>query len=139
MRPKLYCLKTLAEPEKKLAETHRECLAVVWAVLPLCPYLTWSRFTVGVDQSTLMWLLTMTEATGMAARWRLCLVEFDVYVIHRLVVRHQVADALSHLKTGGGDTKTLAHKMTVMAVFNQRQTQNGSLKDHSDEKDSDSQ
>lgn len=49
----------------------------------------------------------MTEATGELACWRLRLLEFGCYVLHRADMKHQVVDALPRLKTGGGDTKTM--------------------------------
>lgn len=60
---------TLAEPEKKLAATHKDCLEIVCAILPVRPHLEGSRFTVRTYHEALKWLLTTTEATGKLARW----------------------------------------------------------------------
>ena len=45
-RPVGYWSRTLTKPEKAYTVTERECLAVVWAVLLLRPYLEGARFTV---------------------------------------------------------------------------------------------
>lgn len=52
-RPIGYWSRTLSDPEKKLSTTHRECLAVVWAVLLLRPCPDGSQFTVRTDHEVL--------------------------------------------------------------------------------------
>lgn len=54
---------------KRLATTYKDCLAVLWAILPLRPYLEQSRYTVRTDHQALKQLLTMTEAYDKLDRW----------------------------------------------------------------------
>lgn len=44
-RPAGYWIRTLNDKKPKLAKTHRECLAVLSAVTPLCLYLEGTCFT----------------------------------------------------------------------------------------------
>lgn len=74
---------TVADKERELTTTHKECLAVVWAVTLLRLYLERTRFTVRRDQEALGWILTMANATGKLARWRLRLFKFEFNIKHR--------------------------------------------------------
>lgn len=79
-------------------------------------------------------LLSMTDATGELARWRLRLFEFEFDAVHRTGVKYKAADALSLFETVGGDTKRLENNFPVMIIFAQ-DTQEESLMDDSVEKD----
>lgn len=138
MRLRGYWSRILAEPERKLATSHKKCLAVVWSVLLLRSYLKGSSFTVRTDHDVGKWLLKITEAAGRLARWRLRLWEFDFKVVHHAGIKHQTTDIASILKTGGGDTKTPEDEIRGTAIFDQ-DTQDMCLKDDSEEEDPDSQ
>lgn len=75
---------------------------------------------------------------GKLAGWRVCLLEYDVLTVHQSGVKHQAADALSSLKPSMGQTRTLEVGIPVMAIFEQRRTQKGSLKEGYNEEDFDS-
>lgn len=66
-----YWSRSLNKAEKAYDTTHRECLAVVWAVLMLRYYLEGARFTIRTNHDALRWILNMADATGKLARWRL--------------------------------------------------------------------
>lgn len=63
-RPIGYWPRTLTTAERAYGTTHRECLAVIWAVLILRPYLEGTRFTIRTDHDALRWILNMSDATG---------------------------------------------------------------------------
>lgn len=69
--------RTLQGAERNYATAERECLAVVWALQTLRPYLSFERFAVHTDHSALRWLFNIAEPSGKLMRWRLRLAEFD--------------------------------------------------------------
>lgn len=62
-RPIVYWSKIVNNGEKNIDTTLRECLAVVWAILILSPYLGGTNFTVRTDQHALKWIFNFAEAT----------------------------------------------------------------------------
>ena len=115
-RPIGYWSRSLNQAERAYDTTHRECLAVVWAVLLLRPYLEGTRYTIRTDHDALRWILNMADATGKLARWRLRLAEYEFDVVHRAGVKHQAADALSRLPTDGEDKAPLDDEIPVLVI-----------------------
>lgn len=107
MRPIGYWSRSLNKAERSYDTTQKECLAVVWAMLHLRPYLQGNTFVLRTDHAALRWILNMADATGKLARWRLRLLEYDYEIQHRPGVKHQAADALSRVRTDGGDETEL--------------------------------
>lgn len=70
----------------------------------LLPYLAGTRFTIQVNQDGFKCILTMAHATGKLTQWRLRLSELALDVVHRSGMKHQAADALSHLDYTAPDT-----------------------------------
>ena len=82
-RPIGYWSRSLTKAEKNYSATERECLAIVWSVLLLRPYLEGAPFVIRTDHDSLRWLLNIADVSGRLARWRLRLSEFDFEVVHR--------------------------------------------------------
>lgn len=72
-----YWSRQLNSAERNYSVSEKECLAIIWAVQTLRPYLERTRFTINSDHHALKWLMNIKEATGRLARWRLRLAEFD--------------------------------------------------------------
>ena len=85
-----YFSKTLSKEQRNFSATESECLAVVWAVLMLRPYLEGSHFIVSTYQNALRWMMTLNDPTGRLMRWRLRLLEFDYEIVYRPGRVHQV-------------------------------------------------
>ena len=111
-----YWSRALTKQERDYTTTEKECLAIVWAILLLRPYLEGQRFTVRTDHDSLRWVLNLADAKGRLARWRLRLSEYDFVVEHRAGIKHQAADALSRLETTGLDTSTLRDEIPCYVV-----------------------
>ena len=91
--------RTLRGPERNYSASERECLAVVFALQTLRPYLACEKFTVYTDHAALHWLLNIREPSGRLMRWRLRLSEFDFNIEYKKGICNTQADALSRLRT----------------------------------------
>ena len=100
-RPIGYWSRSLLSAEKNYSTPEKECLAIIWALSILRPYLLGERFVVHTDQASLRWLLGITEPSGRLVRWRLRLSEFDFEVRYKKGKLNNQADALSRLRTLG--------------------------------------
>ena len=106
-KPIGYWSRTLKPAEKNYSTPEKECLAVVWALTTLRPYLQGVQFTVYSDQASLRWLMTIAEPSGRLMRWRLRLSEFDFVVLYKKGKINTQADALSRLPTSGDTTSEI--------------------------------
>lgn len=66
----------------------------------------------------------MTKAAGELARFRVRHLWLNVYIVHRVVVAYQAADAPPGMKTGGSDRKKRGG--TLMMNVLEQINQNGS-------------
>lgn len=98
-----YWSRTLNKSEKNYSTSEKECLAVVWAVALLRPYLERTHFVINTDHQALTWLLALpdNQTTSRLIRWRLRLLEFDYEVRYVKGKKNQIADAISRLETEG--------------------------------------
>ena len=56
----------VTDAEKYYANTEKECLAVVWSILTLRPYLYENTFDLRTDHEALRWVLNLAEAPASA-------------------------------------------------------------------------
>ena len=91
--------RSLLPAEVNYSASERECLAVVWALKTLRPYLMYEKFVVYTDHAALHWLLTIDDPSGRLIRWRLRLAEYDFEVKYKKGKANTQADALSRLNT----------------------------------------
>jgi hypothetical protein len=89
--------RTLNSAEKNYSTTENECLAIVWAITHLRPYLEGTEFTGRTDHHALRWVMNLSDAQGRLARWRLRLAEFTFKVEYHPGIAHHAADAMSRL------------------------------------------
>lgn len=117
-RPVGYWSRSLSPAERNYSTTERECLAVVWSVLLLRPYLEGTRFTVRTDHAALKWMLHMDSAHGRLARWRLRLAEYDYVVQTRPGAAHHGADTMSRLASTGDDVGVIEDTIPCLPLPN---------------------
>ena len=91
--------RSLTAAERNYSTGERECLAVIWAVQILRPYLERKHFDLYTDHQALKWMMNLTDVSGRLARWRLRLLEFDFTVKYRKGAANAIADAVSRLPT----------------------------------------
>ncbi|UYV76716.1 hypothetical protein LAZ67_14001863 [Cordylochernes scorpioides] len=89
-------------PEARIeihTDAHRwwelECLAIVWALHKLRPYIFGRNFRVVTDPSTLTWLANVLDPCSRLTRWGLKLMEYDFEIVHRAGRKKIAPDALS--------------------------------------------
>ena len=89
--------RSLNQAEKAYPDTKLECLAIVWAIAKLRPYLMLMTFEVYTDHYTLQWLKTMRTGSALLHRWSAALEEYDFTVKHRPGKSQTHVDGLSRL------------------------------------------
>ena len=95
--PVVYIHRVLTSAERNYLTTERECLALIWSIKKLRPYLEGSSFRAITYHSALRWLQNLREPSGRLARRALGLQQWDVCIEHRKEAYHRVPDALSKL------------------------------------------
>lgn len=90
-----YLSRSLTKNERKFTTTEKECLAVLFAIEKLRPYIEGTKFTVITDHYSLKWLNSIKDPVGRIARWAVRLQQYDFEIIHRKGKDNVVPDTLS--------------------------------------------
>ena len=109
--------RTLSSAERNYSKTEKECLAIVWAVRTLRPYLERERFTVNTDHHSLRWLTNLVYASGRLVRWRLSHAEYDFDVRYVRGIKNCFADTLSRIPSTVGTTVSIDEEIPCYAVM----------------------
>ncbi|CAF1478176.1 unnamed protein product [Didymodactylos carnosus] len=103
-RPILFLSRTMTTAEQKYSNVERECLALVWCITKLRPYLYGQHFTLLTDHHPLCWLNKQTSKNGRLDRWALQLQDYEFSIKHVAGKHNCVADCLSRYPMSPPDT-----------------------------------
>ncbi|KAM8953265.1 adhesion G protein-coupled receptor F5-like [Pelodytes ibericus] len=81
--PVAYLSRKLRPREVSYAAIEKECLAVVWALKKLQPYLYGQQFALLTDHNPLVWLKRVSGDNARLLRWSLALQPFDFIIQYR--------------------------------------------------------
>lgn len=104
--PIAYLSRRLSPAEANYHSNELECLALVWALTKLRPYLYGRTFRVKTDNNVVRWLCQKKEIKGKFARWIIDMQEFDFSIEHLKGIDNRVADALSRHPISEPNLKT---------------------------------
>ncbi|XP_044147113.1 uncharacterized protein LOC122935406 [Bufo gargarizans] len=93
--PVAYISRKLLPREVSYAAIEKECLAVVWALKKLQPYLYGQAFSLLTDHNPLVWLNRVAGDNARLLRWSLALQPFDFNIQYRPGKQNGNADGLS--------------------------------------------
>ena len=97
--PIVYLSRKLLPREVAYSTIEKECLALVWSVQELRPYLYGRKFDVYTDHKPLTWLKQVKHKNLRLLRWSLVLQEYDRIVKHKPGAANGNADGLSRAYT----------------------------------------
>ena len=117
-KPAGYYCRPITEAEKNYSMTGTECLAVVWALFMLRPYVQGTRLIVRTYHSALRWMLHMDGAHGRLARWRLRLSEIDSLDVTRAGAAYHSTDTMFRLATTALDTMPFPEEIPCLTLAN---------------------
>ncbi|CAB0045367.1 unnamed protein product [Trichogramma brassicae] len=93
--PIVYVSRVLTSAERNYTTSEKECLALLWTIRKLRPYLEGYKFIAVTDHSALQYLRNLKDPTGRLARWALEMQQWEFEIVHRRGKVHELPDALS--------------------------------------------
>lgn len=93
--PVAYLSRKLLPREVSYAAVEKECLALVWALKKLNPYLYGQEFSLVTDHNPLVWLNRVSGDNGRLLRWSLALQPYNFTISYRPGKQNGNADGLS--------------------------------------------
>lgn len=109
----------LRPAEKNYSAGEKECLAIIWAVQILQPYLQMEEFDLFTDHQALRWIFSLADGSNRLARWRLILMGHKFKVHYKKGAQNTVADAISRLPTFGNCSKGPELEIPCFAVHSE--------------------
>ena len=95
-----YASRVLQPHERKYPVTHKECLAIIYAIDQFRYYVAMTKFFVVTDHHSLCYLMKVRKPYGRLTYWALMLQDFDFEITYKPGVSHRDADALSRYPVG---------------------------------------
>ena len=107
VHPVYFWSRQLSKSEKNYSVTDRECLAVVAACKKLRPYILGRKVVIFGDHTAVKWIFNKTDISGIHARWKVTMSEFDYEVKSKPGSQNGNADAMSRMTHGKEETKEI--------------------------------
>lgn len=111
-----YWSRSLYDVEHAHDNTYNECLAVVWGVLLIRPYLEGAKLKIRADHDSMCWILELPDTAGKLSQWGPRLAEFEFFSEHRAGIKNPAADALSLLSINGESKIKLIYALPVFTI-----------------------
>ncbi|KAL7292657.1 hypothetical protein TKK_0013783 [Trichogramma kaykai] len=92
--PIVYVSRMLTSAERNYT-TSEECLALLWTIRKLRPYLEGYKFIAVTDHNALQYQRNLKDPTGRLARWALEMQQWEFEIVHWRGKLHELPDALS--------------------------------------------
>jgi hypothetical protein len=117
-QPITFLSRSLSSAEQKFSTVEKECLALVWCITKLRPYLYGQRFVVWTDHHPLCWLNSKSSKNGRLDRWSIQLQEYSFDIKHTPGKSRFPSDPPDHLADTRFDLLTPTpspHTLTAIA------------------------
>ncbi|KFD59504.1 hypothetical protein M514_08725, partial [Trichuris suis] len=97
-----YLSRLLTSTERRYHSNELECLAVVWALRMVRPYVLGRKFKIVTDNSAVKWLFGRHQLNDKFGRWVMAVTEYldDCEFVHRSGRMNVIPDALSRAPVG---------------------------------------
>jgi hypothetical protein len=95
--PIIYLSRGLRAAEENYGASKLECLALVFSLTHLRPYLLGKKFIVITDHQPLKWIIESPKISGIVARWVTYLADYDFELRYKSGKLHQAVDFMSRL------------------------------------------
>jgi hypothetical protein len=95
--PVAYASQKLTSTQCAWAVIEKEAYAVIWALQKYRSIIFGTKITVFVDHNPLTYMIESAPKSAKLTRWLLALQEFNVTIVYKKGVEHQLADCLSRL------------------------------------------
>lgn len=93
-----YWSKTLNAVKLNYNTTHHECLAEIWGIHFLTPYIGGQRFTICTYNDAFEGILNLADLTGQLARWKLRYSKFCFEILQRVRIKSKLRTQYHDLK-----------------------------------------
>jgi hypothetical protein len=122
--PILFLSRSLTDAEKNYGATELECLAIIWAVRKLHPYLDGSQFSLITDHSALQWLFDYSGSNKRLIRWTMDLQPYrpNMTIRYKPGRVHSNADPLSRAPHDQQVHSNIVAKVFHITVLDTSQT-----------------
>lgn len=109
--------RTLNAPGQNYETTHCDCVAIVWAIILLKPYLERETFNSVWTNDALNDIFKLGNLIGLLHGWRHCFSELDFDFVHRAGIKNKDADKLLRLETDETDKTVFEDDIRHLVMY----------------------
>lgn len=116
-KPISYWTRSLRDAERSYGAWEIKCLADIWDVLLLRPYLEGAWFKTQADHDDLCWMLALTHASDRLANFRLRFSKLEIDVVHSAGAKKEAVSGRLWLPAYKNDTRKLNDASTEQRIL----------------------